>query len=247
MKKILIVLFLGVSAFANAQNINGKIVFERKSDWIKIQSKATYLTKEEKDRMAQTWKNDSEFKQKMLLFFDQNQSHYTYENQQGESEDGTYTWRNDEYQLTRDLAKGKVLEIHEMLGKTYILDDSLYAPKWKIHNEIKEVAGYICMKASTRDTVRSQDIVAWFATDIPVSIGPERIAGLPGMILELNIDNDAVVIVATSIKLNEAAEMPKLPKKMRGKRISQAEYDKIVFEYIKQQESMHRFPWGIRY
>ena len=103
------------------------------------------------------------------------------------------------------------------------------------------------MKASARDTVRSQDIVAWFATDIPVSIGPERIAGLPGMILELNIDNDAVVIVATSIKLNEAAEMPKLPKKMRGKRISQAEYDKIVFEYIKQQESMHRFPWGIRY
>ncbi|MFN8135597.1 MAG: GLPGLI family protein [Bacteroidales bacterium] len=60
----------------------------------------------------------------------------------------------------------------------------LKKPAWKILNDMKEVAGHICMNASLTDTLRKQNIEVWFALDIPVSSGPDRFIGLPGMILE---------------------------------------------------------------
>ncbi|MCP9769652.1 GLPGLI family protein [Lacihabitans sp. LS3-19] len=244
---VLITILIATAISTFAQKSAGQIIYERKTDWVKIRSKATYLSQEEKDRMAQTWKNDTEYKQKMVLDFNDKTSYYTFQDQQEQSEDGTYSWRNDEYRITRDFENEKLLEIHEMLGKTYILEDSLKMPKWKVLNDIKEVAGYICMKASMVDTVKNQKIIAWFSTEIPVSSGPERFYGLPGMILETDIDEGAIVLTATSIIFNPAQEIPKLPKKLKGKKIALAAYNDSIYTYIKQQESLHRFPWGIRY
>jgi GLPGLI family protein len=42
-------------------------------------------------------------------------------------------------------------DVIEMLGKTYIVEDSLKLPEWKILNDLKEVAGHICMKAQVED------------------------------------------------------------------------------------------------
>ena len=43
-------------------------------------------------------------------------------------------------------------------------------------------------------------IVAWFATDIPVSAGPSEFQGqLPGLILELDVRNGDQVYIATEI------------------------------------------------
>jgi GLPGLI family protein len=248
MRKIIIaILFLGFIQATFAQNSAGKITFEKKRDWVKIQSKATYLSKEQKDRMAQTWKNETEYKQKMVLTFNEKQTHYTFENQEEQSEDGTYSWRNDLMVITRDFENGKILELYETLGKSYVVEDSLKFSKWKILNEIKEVSGYICMKASTYDPVKRQNVVAWFTTDIPVSAGPERFGGLPGMILEINIDDDAIVYTPSIITLAATQEIPKLPKKLKGKKVNIDFLDKETEEYIKQQEAMHNFPWAVRY
>jgi GLPGLI family protein len=248
MRKITIaILFLGYIQAAFAQKSAGKITFEKKRDWVKIQSKATYLSKEQKDRMAQTWKNETEYKQKMVLNFNEKQSHYTFENQEEQSEDGTYSWRNDLMIITRDFENEKILELHETLGKTYIVEDSLRFDTWKILNEIKDVSGYICMKASAYDPVKRQNIIAWFTTDIPVSAGPERFGGLPGMILELNIDDDAIVYTPSLITLAATQEIPKLPKKQKGKKVTIDNLNKEMDAYIKQQEAMHNFPWAIRY
>lgn len=248
MKKLIIaILFLGFTQVSLAQNSAGKITFEKKNDWVKIQSKATYLSKEQKDRMAQTWKNDTEYKQKLVLSFNEKQSYYTYESPEEQSEDGTYSWRNDQMVVTRDFENGKLLEVHETLGKTYVVEDSLKFSKWKILNEIKDVSGYICMKASTYDPVKRQNIVAWFTTDIPVSAGPEKFGGLPGMILEINIDEDAIVYTPSLITLAAMQEIPKLPKKLKGKKVTVDFLNKETEEYIKQQEAMHNFPWAIRY
>jgi GLPGLI family protein len=249
MKNILIV--LAITLFCSqlsAQNSAGQIVYERKTDWIKILSKATHLSKEEKDRMAQTWKNDSEYKQKMVLSFDSTHSHYTYESQQGESEDGSYTWRNDDYIITRDFQAARLVELQATLGKSYVLEDSLKFYNWKIGNDIKDINGYICMNATTYDSTKTQKIEAWFTTDIAVPAGPERFGGLPGLILEINIDNEAVIITPVTITLNKAQVLPKLPKKMKGKKISVLAFNKMVEDFIKQQETQHRFAyWSLRY
>ena len=127
------------------------------------------------------------------------------------------------------------------------MDDTLHAPTWKILNQIKEVAGYICMKAVTVDTVKNQTITAWFAQDIPVQAGPERFFGLPGLILELDVNDGDVTIIASKVEFKKLTNEFNL-KKMKGKKISDAEYNKIIADFIKESIKGERNPfWGLRY
>ncbi len=45
------------------------------------------------------------------------------------------------------------------------------------------MAGYTCQKATTR--YEGRDYVAWFAPKIPISDGPYKFSGLPGLIVEI--------------------------------------------------------------
>ncbi|WP_417884999.1 GLPGLI family protein [Zunongwangia sp.] len=70
-----------------------------------------------------------------------------------------------------------------------LLSDKLYYPetldqiKWEIQSEVKEVSGYEVQKATT--SFGGRDFIAWFTPEIPLSDGPYKFAGLPGLILEL--------------------------------------------------------------
>ena len=220
MKNVILFAVLLMSLSAVAQKTEGVVTYERKTYWTKIYNRMTYLSQEQKDRIAQTWKNDEENKEKMKLTFNQNASVYTYVNEMGSTEDGRFTWRNQELLLYRDFEKEQKTDIIEMLGKTYIVDDSLHTPTWKIGNQIKDVAGYICMRADTEDPIKKQKITAWFAQDVPVPAGPERYNGLPGVILELNLNDGDVVIEATSVAFRKLTpDELKLPK-TKGKKIN---------------------------
>jgi GLPGLI family protein len=127
------------------------------------------------------------------------------------------------------------------------VDDSLHTPKWKVMNQIKDVAGYICMKAVTEDTVKKQKITAWFAGDIPISAGPERYFGLPGVILELDINEGDVVITATKIEFKKLDKELIIPK-TKGKKIKDADYDALLRKHLKDSIKSQRNPyWAIRY
>lgn len=71
-----------------------------------------------------------------------------------------------------------------------IVDDYFYYEqkldlfKWELHVETKNIKGFIAQKATT--TYSGRDYVAWFTLDIPISDGPFKFNGLPGLILELN-------------------------------------------------------------
>lgn len=243
-----LILFALFATSAMAQNTEGIALYERKTYWTKLIARMTFLSQEQKDRAAQTWKNDDESKEKMKLAFNPSESLYTYASEQGETEDGSYSWRNSELRLYRNFDKDKKIDIMEMLGKTYIIDDSLHTPVWKIGNQIKDIAGYVCMRADTEDPVKKQKITAWFAQDIPVSAGPERYNGLPGLILELNLNDGDVVIEATSVTFKKLTpDDLKLPK-TKGKKINDETYDTIIRQHIAESMTAHRNPyWTIRY
>lgn len=63
---------------------------------------------------------------------------------------------------------------------------------WKLQDEYDEIAGHRVQKALGKAHYYKQDTtwnlgdpVAWFAGDIPISAGPDRYHGLPGLILKL--------------------------------------------------------------
>ncbi|MCH9660279.1 MAG: GLPGLI family protein [Bacteroidetes bacterium] len=70
-------------------------------------------------------------------------------------------------------------------------------------------------------------VTAWFTPQIPVNNGPGEYAGLPGLILEMNIDR--TTILCSKIILNtKEAELIEAPS--TGKEVSRSEYNKIVKE-----------------
>lgn len=244
---LLTCIFLMLQIWAVAQKTEGVVTYERRQYWTKIYTQLTFLSQEEKDRITNTWKNSDADKSKMNLYFSPAQSLYTYTNQDGTDEAGDYAWRKGDYVIFRDFDKDKKTDIIETLGKTYVIDDSLHTPTWKILNQIKEVAGNICMKAETTDPIKKQKITAWFAQDIPVMAGPERFFGLPGVILELDINDGDVVIEATKVEFKTLGKELNLPK-TKGKKINDAAYYTLLRNYITESTKAQRNPyWAIRY
>lgn len=240
----LFLFFMPMPSFS--QKTEGMVVYERQEFWSKIIGQLTYLSNEEKDRVKQTWgKNDEGWKSKTKMYFNANESLLT--NLEEASEYG-WSSRTEDYYIYRNYEKEKKIELIEMMGKTYVLEDSLRAPSWKVLNQIKDVAGYICMKAVSEDTVKHQKITAWFTGDIPVSAGPERFYGLPGMILELEINDGDVVITASKVEFKKVEAKDLALPKLKGKKIKDADYDNLIAKHIKDSIKSYRNPyWAIKY
>jgi len=243
----ILVLMCCLFAFSAAgQKIEGEITYDKIFHWTRMYSRLTFLSNEEKERLKLTWKNEDEYKKDMKLYFKDNKSLYTYPKEQ--ENDGGWSWNEKDFRIYRDLENEKRTDVIEMLGKTFIVEDSIKAPNWKVMNKIKEIAGYMCMMAVTEDTIKKQKITAWFADNLPLSTGPEQYGGLPGLIMELDFNDGDIVITAKKVELKVIAEEIGVPKKLKGKRVTNQQYDMLVYNHIKDSMKAHRNPyWSMPY
>lgn len=241
-------LLVSFSAGTRAQRPEGHIRYLKTSNWAKMLSSVDYLSKQQRERAMYMWGSNSEWKEYCELWFSPDGTRYFDSEEKAEADLEGYSWRKDEYMITRNFKENKMLDIIDHLGKVYIIDDTLPAMNWKILNDIKEVAGHICMNAYMEDTLRMQKVTAWFALDIPVPGGPERFWGLPGLILEVDINNGARVITADRITLKPLAGELKLPRKVKGKHIHEDDYRALLKKYFNERRKAEEMPfWGIRY
>lgn len=86
-------------------------------------------------------------------------------------------------------------------------------------------------------------VTAWFTPMIPVKNGPGEYAGLPGLILELNIDR--TTMLCSKIVMNPK-EADKIEKPSTGKEVSRDEYNKIVKEKTEEMRENFRGSGGRR-
>lgn len=143
--------------------------------------------------------------------------------------------------LYTNLESGKKTERRELMDKNFIVDDTIAKLKWKMTGETKTILGHNCMKATatrtSKRTIMNMDngvmerkevddtaaIVAWFATDIPVSAGPSEFQGqLPGLILELDVKDGTQLFKAVSI--SEKADLAEIKEPTGKKRYTAAEF-----------------------
>lgn len=78
--------------------------------------------------------------------------------------------------------KGELTLTDQIFRTWYKYSEPLQTPQWKLLEGKKTIAGYECQKATTDFLGRTWE--AWFTSDIPVSDGPWKLCGLPGLILE---------------------------------------------------------------
>lgn len=159
---------------------------------------------------------------------------------------------------------GKRISERELSAKNYLVEEEINKLNWKLTEETKTILGHRVVKATAEQvqmrTLMSMEngqtsrkqvpdtsrITAWFATDIPVPAGPSLQGQLPGLILELDINNGRTVYKAIEISPKVNAKDIKQPS--RGKKITGDEYAKEqqkVFDQM-QQNRMGSRPGGER-
>ena len=239
------ILLLLIATGLRAQNIVGEVEYRYKIFYDKIYSSLPHLTQQERDRIQLTWNNPEGYSTRMKLQFWPEKSIYTY----GEPyEVRSYSWQVEDYFIENNLQDQTFLKYMDQMGKTYVVRGNLNPPKWRVMNEIRDILGHMCMKAVSEDPVKGQKITAWFASDIPVPIGPEEQFGLPGLILAYDINDGMLIVEAEKITFGEPTEIIALPKKMKGREVSGSEYLDLVSEFIKTStERKQAWMWEIRY
>ena len=67
---------------------------------------------------------------------------------------------------------------------SFAVQEPLPKMNWKLLNERKKIGEYDCKNASVE--FRGRTYYAWYSMEIPVSLGPWKFNGLPGLILEVD-------------------------------------------------------------
>lgn len=85
----------------------------------------------------------------------------------------------------------------DIITPNYVEYDEDFAPfDWEISEDTLTVSSYPCMKATCEYGGRKW--TAWFTEEIPVSYGPWKFAGLPGLIMKVSDDDGIHTFTALS-------------------------------------------------
>jgi len=234
MKKILLALLVGLPLWTIAQSTSGKIVYD---ETVQLQID---IPEEHRSMIGSLPTSQSN---QMVLYFNGKES--MYKNLE-KNEDQSFTNTNEggdvqikmviavpENAYYKNLETEKQISQQEFFGKKFLIQDQIEPLVWKLTNEQKVILNYPCVKAILQDT--SQTVEAWFTAQIPVSSGPDSYGQLPGMILELSVNDGERLVVAKSVDF-ETPDPEKLKAPKKGKKVTKEEYEKIVDKRTKEME-----------
>jgi GLPGLI family protein len=151
--------------------------------------------------------------------------------EQGPGNDGPRVMRmvlQNETYLDRE--EDLITQLKEFMGKKYIIKKESRRLPWKLGDESKEIQGYLCRNAFFTDE-NEREIMAWYTEEIRIPIGPETYHGLPGLILEVAINTDDMIISADKFDFRALKKQElKLPK--GGQEMSDEDYRAMVQEQM---------------
>ncbi len=96
---------------------------------------------------------------------------------------GNYPHKRMKAYIYKNYPQGKVTVTDGLSLQDHIYEDDLNSQEWQIRDSTKTVLEYSCQMAVCE--FRGRQWTAWFASEIPVSDGPWKFSGLPGLIMEV--------------------------------------------------------------
>lgn len=153
-----------------------------------------------------------------------------------------------------DMDQNKQLSARNALGTLFLITDTVKKYPWVLTDERKMIAGVECRKATmvnisfraamrvvsssnapqeTPPPPKKEEIkvVAWYAESLAAPAGPDQYTGLPGVILELDVDNAALVIKTKEIRSN-TKELKDLKEPKKGRAVTNEGFRTAVREML---------------
>mgnify|MGYP005852416495 CR=1 FL=1 len=153
----------------------------------------------------------------------------------------------------KDFATGELIEVLEAegFGKN-VVADKIVNIQWSInHDKRKKIADLDCIQAEGR--FRGRDYRVWYAQSVPLPLGPWKLQGLPGLILEGEEVNGKVRFfferLEMPLEVQAHIQRPNTRKTMTWKAF-QAKQKKILEKLVKAdraQQMMEGFDGNLSY
>lgn len=129
----------------------------------------------------------------------------------------------------KNYPQGMMTVTDGLLMQDYIYEDTLYAQNWVIQDSSKLILGHECQKAVCH--YRGHCWTAWFAMDIPITDGPWKLCGLPGLIMEATSEDNS-----HTFKLLGLERVSKEPIVFSKTYVGNNKFEKTTFEkFLKEQ------------
>lgn len=128
-------------------------------------------------------------------------------------------------------------------NQDFLIMDSIKNYDWKITRESKEILGYEVRKAEALvDSITR--VSAWYAPKLTYKNGPDVYGGLPGLIMEIEINSDSQErgkrkITYKAVSLNVAGDQKGIERPKKGKKISDKEFQKWNDEQREKMREMY--------
>lgn len=224
MKKVTFSALLFLSAlYTKAQVTEGKIIYERK---VNMHRRMTDESMKNMVPEFSTNKAQLLFSGDESLFKDLPEEQDVRDNAGNDDNRVIVKIGGGDNETYKNFALEKLIELRELGPKKYIIEDTLHKTGWKLEEETKTIIGHVCKKA-TGKSAQGSSLVAWYAEDIQTSSGPEQFGGLPGAILELNVNDAEIVFTALQVETKDFNKsMVKAP--TGAKKITRKEFQKMM-------------------
>ena len=134
----------------------------------------------------------------------------------------------------------QILKEQNVMGKSYVIKDSLQNFDWKLTRETKTILGNEAKKATA--IIDSVQTTVWYIPTLKYKTGPENYWGLPGLIAEVETKFDrgmmkgTRIISLTDLKTSSSTKTIEKPKDKNT--ITQKEYNKLMQEQRSRFEEM---------
>jgi GLPGLI family protein len=137
--------------------------------------------------------------------------------------------------LVKDYQTNSILfKSNSSFVKSKVVKDSMNLIHWKIDRSVSiKIMGYDCYKAT--GNFRGRNYTSYYTPKIPISDGPFKFSGLPGLILKISSDDNYSIFEATKIDLNDKSALSLYPIEFKNKSILFSEYAILVKKSCKQQ------------
>ncbi|GHV56924.1 hypothetical protein FACS1894182_04540 [Bacteroidia bacterium] len=87
----------------------------------------------------------------------------------------------DPQEIYKNYPAGKMTVTDHIASSAYLYEEPLNEMQWQMTTDTMTILSYLCQKATA--SFRGRQYEAWFAPELPVSDGPWKFTGLPGLIL----------------------------------------------------------------
>jgi len=137
------------------------------------------------------------------------------------------------YQLYIDFQKKKIVTTDKIISNHFIYEEDMENIKWSILPDTLVILSFNCQKATA--SFRGRYYEAWFTEEVPLSMGPFKFYGLPGLIINIRDTKSNYIYECISVeKINVAIQM----------RNKYSEYSKITrAEFRKASKLIFENPW----